>query len=159
MRTVQVECIVFRKKSGFYEFLLLKRIPKKGGFWQPVCGGVEESDPSLFDAALRELREEAGIHEKDILNIIENVYFFEINKHYLTGKPTPAVKEHVFGFEVRPNLKITTGKNPVPEHKGVRWASFEEALKLLNWENNKDGLKKLNSLLIKRPVGKPPSNE
>ncbi len=32
MRTIQIECIVFRKKEDKYEFILLKRIPKKRRF-------------------------------------------------------------------------------------------------------------------------------
>lgn len=147
MRTTQLECIVFRRKNDSYEFLILKRISSKGGFWQPVCGGMEKEDKSLLDAAFRELKEEANIQRKDILNILSNVHYFEINKHYLTGNPISPIKEYVFGFEIKPNFTITLDKNIYPEHEEIKWVSFEEALTLLKWENNKDGFKKLNNLL------------
>jgi dihydroneopterin triphosphate diphosphatase len=147
MKTDQVECIVFRKKEKNIEFLLLKRIPKKGGFWQPICGGKEETDKSLIAAAFRELKEEANILQKDIITIFPSFYFFEINKHYLTGKPISPIKEYVFGFETNSNVVISIKKNIYPEHDEIRWVSFEEAIKLLKWENNKDALKKLNELL------------
>ena len=41
---IQVEGIVFRKNHNQTEFLLLKRLPTRGGFWQPVTGGVEEGE-------------------------------------------------------------------------------------------------------------------
>jgi len=148
MRTIQLECIVFRRKNDSYEFLILKRIANKGGFWQPVCGGMEENDKSLLDAAFRELKEEANIQKKDILNISDNVYYFEINKHYLTGKPIPTIKEHVFAFEVKPNTKVTIGKNVSIEHDKIKWVTFKEALKLLKWKDNKKGFRKLKKLLI-----------
>lgn len=40
-----------------WEYLLLRRIPEQGGFWQGVTGGVEGRE-SLADAARRELIEE-----------------------------------------------------------------------------------------------------
>jgi len=67
MRKIQLECIVYRKRGNKIEFLLMKRIPEKGGFWQPPCGGMENEDKSLKDAAFRELSEEANISKKDIL--------------------------------------------------------------------------------------------
>jgi dATP pyrophosphohydrolase len=148
MRTTQLECIVFRKKENKYEFLILKRIPQKGGFWQPVCGGLEKEDKSLIEGAYRELKEEANISKQDIIRVFENVHFFEIKTHYLTGEVIPTIKEYIFGFEVSPKLKIDITKNIYPEHDEIKWVSLEEALKLLKWENNKDGFKKLSLILI-----------
>ncbi|MFA5763315.1 MAG: NUDIX domain-containing protein [archaeon] len=147
MRTDQVECIIFRKQNKEYEFLLLKRIPAKGGFWQPISGGIETEDKSILDSAYREIKEEANISKNEVINVLENVHYFEMNKHYLTGEPTPLRKEYVFGFEVNPNLKISLDKNIYQEHEETKWVSLEEALKLLKWDNNKDGFKKLNNLL------------
>jgi len=152
MRTTQLECIVFRRKNDSYEFLILKRIPNKGGFWQPVCGGMEKEDKSLLDAAFRELEEEANIQKKDILNVLEDVHYFEINKHYLTGKPISTIKEYVLGFEVKPDTKVTIGKNISAEHDEIKWVTFKEALKLLKWKDNKKGFRKLNALIAATPL-------
>jgi dihydroneopterin triphosphate diphosphatase len=149
MRTIKIECIVFRKKNDLFEFLLLKRIPKKGGFWQPVTGGMEKEDKSLTDAAFRELKEEANIQRKDILTIFPEVHYFEMNKHYLTKESIHLMKEYVFGFEVSPDLVISINKNIYPEHEEIKWVSFKEALKLLKWKDNKEAFKKLNDILKK----------
>ena len=77
---VQIQSIVFRKVGKKTEYLLLKRIPEKGGFWQPVCGGLEDTDKSKLDCAYRELKEEACIAKKDIVRVIEDVHYFVMEK-------------------------------------------------------------------------------
>ena len=147
MRTVQLEYIVFRRVNDTVEYLLMKRIPKKGGFWQPPCGGLEEGDNSNLDAAYRELKEEANVNRSDVIKVFENVHTFVIDKHYLTGEPITPIHEFVFGFEVKPDIDISIEGNIYPEHEEVKWVSFDEAIKLLKWDNNKDGFEKLNTLL------------
>ena len=150
MRKIQVECLVFRKRNNKIEYLLLKRIAEKGGFWQPPCGGIESEDKTIKDAAFRELLEETNITKKDIICIIENVHYFEIDKHYITGEPIPKLKEYVFGFEIKPNIKLSINKNIYLEHEKFGWFSFKDAIKNLKWTDNKVALKKLNLLLKKR---------
>ncbi|MBT4192684.1 MAG: NUDIX pyrophosphatase [Candidatus Diapherotrites archaeon] len=147
MKPRLVECIVFRKKKNIIEFLLLKRIPKKGGFWQPITGGVEETDKSLIEAAYRELKEEANIPKTEIIKVFENIHYFEMNNHYLTREPAPLQKEFVFAFEITPEFIISLDKNIYQEHTKFKWVSFEEALQLLKWEDNKDAFRKLNKIL------------
>jgi 8-oxo-dGTP pyrophosphatase MutT (NUDIX family) len=57
----KVQVIVYRLTKGKPEFLLLRR-PGPDSFWQGVTGGVEIHDASLHEAAVRELREELGVH-------------------------------------------------------------------------------------------------
>jgi dATP pyrophosphohydrolase len=146
MRTKQVECIIFRKKKDI-EFLLLKRIPKKGSFWQPPCGGVEPNDNSLLDAAYREIKEETGIHKNNIINVIENVHQFIMNNDYLTGEKSTPITENVFGFEVNPNVKVKLDLNIYIEHKEFKWVPFNLAIEMLKWEDNKKAFIKLNKIL------------
>lgn len=149
MRKIQLECIVFRRINGLIEYLLMKRIPGKGGFWQPPCGGLEDGDESNLAAAFRELKEEANIHRNDIIKVLEDVHEFSIDKHYLTREPIKPIKELVFGFEIKSESNISTKNNITPEHEEVRWVQFEDALKLLKWQNNKDAFMKVNNLLQK----------
>jgi lipoyl(octanoyl) transferase len=44
-----------------WRVLMLRRSPRRGGFWQGVSGRVEAFDASLQAAALREIREETGL--------------------------------------------------------------------------------------------------
>jgi len=143
----QLECIVFRKSKGRYEFLMLKRILSKGGFWQPVTGGLETKDKSMLDGAYREIREEAGIRKKDVIRAIEHIYYYEFKADVLEKEKLTKVKEYIFAFEVKPSLKVSIGKNLYDEHDEYRWVSFGRALKLLKWPGNKEALKKLNSIL------------
>jgi 8-oxo-dGTP pyrophosphatase MutT (NUDIX family) len=146
-RTKQVECIVFRKKKKI-EYLLLKRTPEKGGFWQPPCGGVERSDNSLLDAAYREIYEEVGIPKENIIGVIENVYRFTMNKDYLTGEERAPLTEHVLGFEVESDVKVKLDSNIYVEHEAFKWVLFEQAIKMLKWDDNKEAFKALNKILI-----------
>ena len=75
----QIEVIVFKKdEKENYKFLLLKRIKSRGGFWQPITGGIE-GDESEEEAMKREIKEEIGV--KNILNIIGNIYHFVLEEN------------------------------------------------------------------------------
>lgn len=147
-KNIQLECIIYRKVEKNYEFLLLKRIPSKGGFWQPCTGGLESDDAGLLQGAYREIKEETGISPDQIINVIEDVHYFVMDKHYLTGEPIPKIEEHCFGFEVGLRVEVSINNNIYVEHEEFRWVGIEDALKMLKWENNKDAFKKLMRLLI-----------
>jgi 8-oxo-dGTP pyrophosphatase MutT (NUDIX family) len=149
MVKIAVGCIIFRQNYGSYEFLLLKRIPSKGGFWQYVVGGVERTDKSTLAAAYREVNEETGISSNKIIQVIENIHSFEFSNDYLTGKPAEIIKEHVFAFEVQNGTFVSIDKNTSFEHEDYEWASYEESQSLLKWQENKDAFAKLWVLLNK----------
>ena len=69
---IQVEAILFRNNEGEIEFLILKRKKERGGFWQPITGGLED-DETLMEALRREIKEETGITNYE--RIIENVHY------------------------------------------------------------------------------------
>lgn len=114
---------------------MLKRNQEKGGFWQPITGGVEDGE-SLAQAVNRELWEETGISK--YVRVINDVYYFEFNTTEY-GK----LKEYVFGIEVAPDIEAKISS----EHTEMKWCTLEESLALLKYEDNKSALKKLNSLL------------
>lgn len=134
-RTTQVEIIVFKIVNGEILFLLLKRNEQKGGFWQPITGGVHERE-SLISAVNRELLEETGI--KEYLRLIENVHYFEFD-----FEGYGRLKEYVFGVEVAPEINAKLSH----EHTEMKWCSLDDSLALLKYESNKTGFKKLYSLL------------
>lgn len=67
MIRTNVQAFVFVKNPSF-KVLILKRIPEKSGYWQPVCGGVENGEKQT-DAVIREVFEETGIN--NIRSIID----------------------------------------------------------------------------------------
>lgn len=139
-----VECIVFKKNP--LKFLLLKRTPDKGGFWQAPGGTVERGETKT-QAVYRELSEETGIKKNDVLNIIENVHYFVFDKHYLTNKPIEPMHEYVHGIEIK-DTNIDINNNIDDEHDDYKWVSFDEAIDMLYWENNREALKKLHNIII-----------
>ncbi len=143
-----VLCIIFRKLGNSYQFLLLRRIPSRGGFWQPVGGTVEEKDRTLLDTCYREVFEETGIAQRQIIRVIENFFHYSYDTHYLTGEPTETTEENVFAFEISGNPKINIKNNFCQEHDDFRWVSFDEALSLLKWQDNKDAFMKLREILM-----------
>ena len=44
---IEIEGILFKRADGKIQYLLLKRHPEKGGFWQPVTGGLEEGETKI----------------------------------------------------------------------------------------------------------------
>lgn len=139
-RDYQINGIVFKREGKSIKdvkFLLLKRIPQKGGFWQSITGGAFFSEEKI-KALKRELKEEANIEEKGIKNIINTNYSFSfINEN---GEE---LREYVYGVEIDPGQKIIISK----EHSEARWVDFKTALKLLKYESNKRGFRILYKIL------------
>jgi len=131
---IQVEAILYKRSNKKIEYLLLKRTSERRGFWQPITGGLEEGETKT-EALKREIKEETGIN--NIIRIIEDVHYFEFSD------PSP-YKEYVYGVEISPTERIVLDKK---EHSEFRWCSFQEALGLMKWKENKEALKKLNEIL------------
>lgn len=142
----QVECWVFKKTVSGYLFLLLKRVSKKGGFWQPITGGIESTDKNNLDSCYRELVEEANISKSDVIRAIEDFYYFEFEFEDKDDK-NKISKEYCFGFEVAPDFEIDLSNNLHSEHEEFKWLKFDDALKMLKWKDNKDALRVLNNKL------------
>ena len=144
---IQIEAFLFKRTDGKIQFLLLKRIPRRGEFWQPITGGLEEGETKI-EALKREVREETGI--KNIIKIIEDVHYYEfqdlpfmepLKRH---GHAYKHLKEYAFGVEVSSNEEVVLdGK----EHSEFKWCGFQKALRLMKWKENKEALKKLNRIL------------
>ncbi|MGD0978843.1 MAG: NUDIX pyrophosphatase [Candidatus Bathyarchaeia archaeon] len=133
---IQVEAIIFRRNADTVEYLLLKRLPDRNGFWQPVTGGLEEGE-TRTEALRREIEEETGI--KNLIRVIEGLYYFEFSDPNLN-------QEYVYGVEVSSTEEVVLdGK----EHSEYRWCGIKDALQLLHWKENKEALKKLNTILDK----------
>jgi len=144
---IQIEATLYKRTDGEIQYLILKTIQERGGFWQPITGGLEEGETKK-EALKREIKEETGI--KNIIKIIEDVHYYEfqdlpfmeyLKKH---GQACKHLKEYAFGVEVSLEEGVVLdGK----EHSEYRWCGFEEAQKLLKWKGNKEALEKLNEIL------------
>lgn len=133
VQRVNVQAFVFCKEPSF-KVLILKRTPERSGYWQPVCGGVENGE-KLIETVLREVLEETGI--KNIKSIIDLEYTFtykETKKGILMD-----MQDYCFAVEIE-NESIVKLSD---EHEEFRWCSYIEAKKYLKWEHNLIALEKL----------------
>ena len=127
-----------------WEYLLLKRIESRGGFWQGVTGHPEKKE-NTAQAAKRELLEETGYVPG---------FFIETGFSYtlpmqdewqdIYPEGTKEIPEYVFIARID-NLDLPS-IDP-EEHDDWKWCSFEEAMKLLHWENNKKALEYVRRFL------------
>lgn len=126
---VKMEVFVYDASEEIPKFLLVKRCPEDGGFWQPITGTME-FDESLKDCIVRELEEETGI--KNIREISPEVYRFSWPKKDYT------VVEVVYAVDT-PEKNVTLSH----EHVDFKWCTPEEALVTLEKESNKKALLQL----------------
>ena len=141
---IQVLVYPVRYKDDKWEFLLLKRIESRGGFWQGVTGHTERGE-RLIDGAKRELLEETSFVSSFIFKT-DFSYTIPLDEKHAKDYPpgTKEIPEYVFITRID-HTDIPT-LDPL-EHNDWKWCSFDEALDLLLWETNKEALIYCNNYL------------
>ncbi len=116
------------------EYLLLL-----SSYWGFPKGHVEPGE-SERDAALREIREEAGLE----VTLLDG--FHEVDEYWYHRDGERIQKQAIFFLAEAPHRdsKISW------EHKEMVWLSFAEAMARLTYENGRKILKKANAFLLKR---------
>ena len=135
-----VQGVVYRRKSGGTEFLVLKRTPEDGGFWQAVTGTIEDGEKTL-ETLKRELIEEAGL--TTLLHVSDMLHTYEWAIEDLTGR------DNVFTVEVDADVQVIL--NP-EEHEEFRWLPLDRAVKLLKYDGNKLSMRQAAEYVLKRPI-------
>lgn len=136
-RRKKVQVWVWARRPGSLDakevqILLLKTIPTRGEFWQPVTGHVEVGE-QLSIAALREAWEETGITFEAVPKPIGYSFQFE-------SQWGPA-EEEAFSLEAPQSaLGPTAIKLDSTEHTELKWVTPDEAMPLLKWQSNRDAL-------------------
>jgi len=139
----QVLVYVFRDSVTGSEFLLLKRTEQWGGFWQGVSG-APEWDETDEQGAIREVREETGFSVADSLQPID--FRYELLRE---SDPDGDRWEHLYGPDIHsiPEevyvAKVDNDADPALapyEHDAFVWRTFDDAMDLLKWENNRHAL-------------------
>lgn len=123
---IKVEGIIFSKVDGDFKFLIIKRVPEDGDFWQPLTESLEDGE-SIEECLKRGIKEELGLSE--IIRVTERLWSFPWeNKR---GEPNIDL---VYGVEILFDAPVKI--NP-KEHSEFKWCTFDEAMSLLGKDNNK----------------------
>ena len=136
MRGPTEVAVVVRRE---HDYLVLRRVPERLGYWSLVSGGVEAGE-SPADAARRELREETGL-DGDVVELPVVLSYSllddppEVRARYAPGIETVAV--HAF------LVLAPRGWEPVldAEHDAYRWCGADEAASLFAYETPKQALR------------------
>lgn len=138
---------LFTRTSEGVHFLMLRRIPTRGGFWQGVTGAPHphESDD---EAAVREVREETGFDVSASLMPLGVEYEYrlssEVAREAIYAAHVRAIHVVAFGAEVAEQREPTLDPD---EHDAFAWCSHREAAEMLDWPVEKDALDARRSAL------------
>lgn len=137
-RLEMIACHVFRlADNGSHEMLQLRRVPEDylGGTWQIVRGGIEPGETAV-QAALRELREEAGLVPQELyrLGLVETFHI----------PSRDAARDTIwhcatFCAIVAPDAQVKLDH----EHDAHRWIPRDQALGHTMWASERAVLREL----------------
>ncbi len=113
--------------------------------WQFIAGGGEDSETPK-EAAVREVFEEAGIENADVMELVSRAYvpanvIKECHRKYWP-KDTYVLPEYHFAFCCDTEIMVSK------EHTEYVWIGYEEAMKKLTWDSNRTALYELNCRLV-----------
>ena len=120
-----------------YKFLLLKSSDKAKiypGIWQMITGTIESHEHTK-DTLTRELQEETGLTPQKIYSIPR------INTFYL------AISDKICMSPVFLTIVKSDKCTISDEHTEYKWATFEEASKLIHWPNQIKSLEVIKKYL------------
>lgn len=100
-----------------YEVLLVHK-PRKNDAWQLPQGGVEEGE-SIQQAALRELKEEAGV-SAEVIGMSEKTYQYDFPDHYRRFRPDNVCGQKVhFVFAQSDGSTVSVDGEEIDQHLWV----------------------------------------
>jgi dATP pyrophosphohydrolase len=135
----QIDSYIYRNTGNGPLYLMLKRSPGKyyEHLWQGVAGKIEKGETAV-QTVVRELKEETG---KDPIKIfvadhIASFYNAKYNQIFMVP---------IFGIEVE-GSEVQLSE----EHSEYKWVPFEDALNLLTWKGQKEGLRTVHDEVISK---------
>ena len=143
---IQVLIYPVRKTKDDWEYLMLKRVNNRGGFWQGVTG-APENDETLSEAAKRELYEETRYSPLNLIKTdISYIIPMEDRWKDIYPEDTKEIPEYLFIAKI--DVSSPPKIDPI-EHNDWKWCSYEEAMNLLSLEDNKRALEFVHRFLGK----------
>lgn len=140
------QVLVFPYRSdgaGGFAYALFRRAD--ASYWQGVAGGGEDGESPL-EAARRETAEEAGIPDDAefvVLDSVATIPVVNVTGDFRWGPDVLVIPEHAFGVRRdHAGLKVSS------EHTEYGWYGFDDAMKALRWDSNRNALWELNHRLL-----------
>lgn len=130
--------VAFRWNGAEPEVAIVQVKPKLR--WQLPKGIVDEGE-SPQEAAVREVREEAGV-STDLVRLIETIEYWYRSVKY--GKP---VRFHKFVHFYLMQYKSGDVADHDHEVEEARWVSIDEALELLDFKSERDVVEQARGLI------------
>lgn len=131
--------VVYRRQAEGLEFLILRRVPNDGGFWQPITGAIEVQETAR-EAMLREVAEETGLRE--------HIHVSEVEVHRQEwGDEIIAGEDVVFAVEVALDSSVNINAD---EHDAHEWLPLEQAIARVKHDGNKISLQKVHDYALGR---------
>jgi 8-oxo-dGTP pyrophosphatase MutT (NUDIX family) len=133
---------VFRTTADGVQFLMLRRIASRGGFWQGVTGAPLAGETDA-EAAIREVREETGYDVRSSVIPLNLSYRYALRPELaerwraLYGPGVDEISVVAFGAEVP--AAIDPVLDPA-EHDSFAWCTYRQADALLDWPIERDAL-------------------
>ena len=141
---IQVLVYPVRKTNEGWEYLMLKRVKNRGGFWQGVTG-APENDETLSEAAKRELYEETGYSSVNLIKTdINFIIPMEDRWKEIYPEGTKEIPEYLFIAVIH---HLGPPKIDPIEHNDWKWCLYDDAFNLLTWEDNKRALEYVQKFL------------
>ena len=137
VKVKQVDSYIYRNTASGLVYLMMKRSPGKyyEHLWQGVAGKIEKGETAV-QTIIRELNEETGMKPKRIFAADHIASFYDARNDRILMVP-------IFGVEVE-NSEVQLSE----EHSDYKWVSFEEALTLLTWKGQKEGLRTVHDEIM-----------
>ena len=134
VKVKQIDSYIYRFTNDGPVYLMLKRSLGKyyEHLWQGVAGKIEKGETAV-QTILRELKEETGKKPLKIFAADHIASFYNAKEDIIQVVP-------IFGIEVE-NSEVQLSE----EHSEYKWVLFEEALALLTWKGQKEGLRTIHN--------------
>ncbi len=140
-REISAGLVIFRRTQEGPKFLLLYH---GGRYWNFPKGKIEAEEKSL-EAAIRETREETGLHEEE-LKLKKKFRAYERYRFFRNKKPV--FKIVIFYLAETRIRQIRLSK----EHEGFGWFLYRDARNMLRaYKDSETVLKQAYTFLRKRP--------
>ncbi len=129
--------VLFREEGGRRLYLLLRH--QQGGHWGFAKGRVEAGE-GVYDAAMREIREETGIDRVELVGGVS------VTSRYPIRREGRALRKTVTYFAARAGRETVELSH---EHTDARWLPIEEAVRVLTHAESRRVLVSVVAALLK----------